>query len=104
MTGNASLTREFVAAALGAHVPAEVVAAALSPLEDLLVSSLMAAGETPVGRLLTWCVAEDGSGGWLLGHPGAVLSPSRAALAGASRRTCSTWTTSATRCAGIRRR
>lgn len=82
MTGNASLTREFVAAALGAHVPAEVVAAALSPLEDLLVSSLMAAGETPVGRLLTWCVAEDGSGGWLLGHPGAVLSPSRAALAG----------------------
>lgn len=77
-----SLSGEFVAAALAAPVPPDVVAAALSPLEDLLVSSLMAAGADPVRRLLDWCVAEGGSGGWLLGHPDAALSPSRAALAG----------------------
>lgn len=82
MTGNTSLTRDFVAAALAAPVPPDVVTASLSPVEDLLVSSLMAAGAGPVRRLLGWCVAEGGAGGWVLGHPGAELSRSRAALAG----------------------
>lgn len=82
MTGNTSLTRDFVVDALAAPVPSDVVTASLSPLEDLLVSSLMAAGAGPVRRLLDWCVAEGGAGGWLLGHPDAELSPSRAALAG----------------------
>ena len=59
----ASLSRDFVRLALDVPVAADVVAAAVAPLEDLLVSSLMAAGEAPVGRLLSWGRAEGGSGG-----------------------------------------
>lgn len=77
----ASLSRDFVRLALDVPVAADVVAAAVAPLEDLLVSSLMAAGEAPVGRLLSWGRAEGGSGGWVVGHPGVELSPGRSALA-----------------------
>lgn len=76
-----SLTRAVVARALAARPGPNARAAASAALDDLLASSLMAAGE-PAARALVADGAAGGNGGWVIGHPDATLTPSAAALAG----------------------
>ncbi len=78
-----SLTGDLVARALAARPGPDARAAASAALDDLLTSSLLAAGEPAARALVADGTAAGGAGGWVIGHPDAALTPPAAALAGA---------------------
>lgn len=77
-----SLTGDLVARALAARPGPDARAAASAALDDLLTSSLLAAGEPAARALVADGTAAGGAGGWVIGHPDAALTPPAAALAG----------------------